>query len=72
MEGNKLVTITDLKTSHLDSLKDAGINLKCETYSIIKHNKLLPENTIKNEIRQLLSKYRHENDIPEQEKQENK
>ena len=32
-------------------------------YSIIKYNEPLTENTIKNEIRQLLSKYKYGKDI---------
>ena len=39
--------------------------LKHETYSVIKHSELLAENTIKSEVRQLSSKYKHGNDIPE-------
>ena len=50
---NKLVKTTKPKTFHFDLTKDADINLKHETYSIIKYNKLLAEHTIKNHIRQL-------------------
>ena len=34
-----------------------------ETDSIIEDNELLAEHAIKNEVRQLLSKYKHGNDI---------
>ena len=34
---------TEPKTFHFDLPKDAGINLKYEIYSIIKHNELLVE-----------------------------
>ena len=36
--------------------------------NITKHNELLADNALKNEIRQLLSKYKHGNDIHEEEK----
>ena len=39
--------------------KDADNNLEHETDSIINHNERLAGNTIKNEGRQLLSKYKH-------------
>ena len=61
MGDNKLVITTGPKTSHFDLPKDSGINLKHG--SIIKHNKLLAEHAIKSEIRQLLVKYKHGNDI---------
>ena len=63
MEENKLVKAIEHKTFPFDLPKDAGINLKHEIYSIIKYNELLPEHAIKNEITQLLSKYKHRNDI---------
>ena len=40
-------------------------------YSNIKHNKLSATQTIKKEIRQLLSKDKHENDSHEHGKQQN-
>ena len=46
--------------------------LKHKIEFIIKHNEALVENKIKNEIEQLLSKYKHGNDIHENGKQENK
>ena len=59
MGDNKLVITTESKRFHFDLSKDAGINLKHEIYSIINHNEHLAEHTIKNEIRQLLSNYKH-------------
>ena len=67
---NKLV-ITESKTFHLDLRNDAGIGLKRKIYSIIKHNQRLVEHTIKSEVRQLLSKYKHGNDIHEHGIQQN-
>ena len=65
MGDKKLVITTENKTFHFDLAKNAGINLKHEIRSVIKHNEVLAEHTIKNEIRQLLSKYEHANDIHE-------
>ena len=48
MGDNKLVITTELKTFHFNLPKDTGINLKHEIYSIIKHNELLAEHTLKN------------------------
>ena len=58
MGDNKLVITTEPKSLYFDLPKHADINLKDEIYSVIKHNELLAEHTIKNEIRQLLSKYK--------------
>ena len=69
MGDNKLIITTEPKAFHFDLPKDAAINLKHEIYSIIKYNKLLPGHRIKIKIRQLLSKYKHENDIHEHGKQ---
>ena len=55
IRDNKIVITAEPKTFHFDLPKDASISLKHETYSIIKHNKVLTEHTIKSEIRQLLS-----------------
>ena len=63
MGDNKLVIATELKTFHFDLPKDAGINFKHEIYPIIKHNEFLAKYTVKNEIGQFLSKYKHENNI---------
>ena len=41
-----------------------------ETDSIIEDNELLAEHAIKNEVRQLLSKYKHGNDIHQHGKQQ--
>ena len=50
---------------------DADNNLANEIDSIIKHNELLVEHTIKKEVRQLLPKYKHGNNIHEQGKRIN-
>ena len=55
MGDNQLLLTTEPRTFHFD----AGINLKHEIYSIIKHKELLAEHKIKDEIRMLLSKYMH-------------
>ena len=70
MGDNRFVITTESKTFLLDLLKDVDINLKHEIYSIIKDNKLLAKHTIKNEIRQFLVKYKHENDIHKNGKQQ--
>ena len=44
---------------------DVDENLKHENEFIIKSNESLAENKIKNETEQLLSKYKHGNNIPE-------
>ena len=62
MIDNKLIITTDPKTFRFGLPKDAGINLKDEIDSIIKHNKRLAQHTIKNEVGQLLCKYRHGNE----------
>ena len=72
MIGDKrLVITTEPKTFYFNLPKDVDSNLKYEIFSIIKHNKALAEHTIKNEIRKLLSKYKHGNDIHEHGKREN-
>ena len=53
MGNNRLVITTEPRTFHFDLPKDTAINLKHEIYSIKKHNELLAEHTVKNEIRQL-------------------
>ena len=47
---------------HFDWPRDVDENLKHEIEFIIKSNESLPENKI-NEIKQLLLKYKHGNDI---------
>ena len=59
---NKLVMATTPKTFCFDLPKDAANNLNHKIYSIIKHN----EQTIKNQVRQLFSNYKHLHDIHEQ------
>ena len=71
IEYNKLVKTTEPKTFCFDLPKDVDNNLEHETNSIIKHNELLDEHTIKNKVRQLFSKYKHGNDIHEHGKQQN-
>ena len=68
IEDNKLAIITEPKTVNFDLSKDLDNNLKYEINFMIKHNKLLAEHTIKNEISQLLFKYKHGNDIHEHSK----
>ena len=51
MGDKKLVITREPKTFHFDLPNDAGINLKHEIYSILKHNELLVAHTIKNKIR---------------------
>ena len=67
----EFITTTELKTFRFDLPKDADSNLANEIYSIIKHNELLAEHTIKNEVRQLLSKYKHGNNNHEHGKKRN-
>ena len=45
---NKFAIITETKTIHFHLPKDIGNKLKHEIDSIIKHNELLAEPTIKN------------------------
>ena len=69
-----MIVIRDPKTFYFDFdwLKDVDENLKHEIEFIIKRNEFLVENKIKSEIEQLLLKYKHENDIHEHRKQQNK
>ena len=64
MEENVIV-IRDPKTFYFDFdwPKDVDENLKHKIEFIIKSNEYLAKNKIKNKIEQLLSKYKHENDI---------
>ena len=71
IEYIKLITTTEPKTFRFELSKFAGSNLANENYSIIKHNQLLAEHTLKNEVQQLLLEYKHRNDIPEHRKQQN-
>ena len=67
-----MIVIRDPKTFYFDFdwSKDVDENLKYEIGFIIKSNEYLAENKIKNEIEQLLSKYKYGNNIHEQGKQE--
>ena len=57
IKDKKLVIITKPEIIHFDLPKGIVNNLKYETDFIIKH--ISAENTIKNNISQLLSKYKH-------------
>ena len=72
MEGN-IIMIRDSKTFYFDFdwRKDVDKNLNYEIEYLIKSKESLVENKIKNEIEQLLLKYKHENDIYEHGKQQN-
>ena len=73
MEEN-MILIRDPKTFcfNFDWQKDVDENLKHKIEFIIKSNESLAENKIKNEIEQLLLKYKHGNNIHEHGKQQNK
>ena len=66
------IIITKPKGFCFDLPKDPDYNLEHKIGSIIKHNELLVQHTIKNEVRQLLSKYKHKNNILEHRKQKSK
>ena len=72
MEENMIV-IRDPKTFYIyfDWPKEVNENLKHEIEFIIKSNESLAENKTKNETEQLLFKYKHGNNIHEQQKQQN-
>ena len=73
MEEN-MILIRDPKTFYFDYdwPKDVDENLKHKIEFIIKkNNESLAENKVKNEIEQLLSKYKHGNNINELRKQQN-
>ena len=69
MEENMIV-IRDPKNFDfdLDCPKDVGKDSKHEIEFIIKINESLAENKIKNKTEQLLSKYKHGNNIHEHRK----
>ena len=71
MEENMIV-IRDPRAfySDLDQPKNVDENLKHKIEFIIKSLESLTENNIENEIEQLLSKYKHENNIHEHGKQQ--
>ena len=64
MKENTIV-VRDPKTFyfHFDWPKNVDENLKHKIKFIIKSNESLAENKIKNETEQLLSKYKHGNNI---------
>ena len=72
MEEN-ITVIRDPKTFYFDFdwPKDVDENLKHEIEFIIKNIESLPDNNIKNDMEQLLSKYKHGNNIQEDIKQQN-
>ena len=65
-----MVVIKEHKTFyfHFDLFHDADKNLKHEIDFIIIYNESLAEHKIKNEIDQLLSKYKYANNIHERRK----
>ena len=71
----KMIVIRDSKTFYSDLTffkKNIVEKLKCEVEFIIKNNEPLAENKIKNEIEQLLLKFKNGNSIQEHGKQRNK
>ena len=69
-----MIVIRDPKTFcfNFDWPKNVDQNVKHEIEFIIKINESLAENKIKNEIEQLLLKYKHGNNIHEHGKQKSK
>ena len=69
-----MIAIRDSKTFkfNFDLTKYVDENLKREIEFIIKSNESLAEIIIKNEIEQLLLKYKHGNNIRKHRKQQNK
>ena len=67
-----MIVVRDPKTFYFDFdwPKNVGENLKHEIEFIIKSNESFVENKMKNETKQLLSKYRHGNSIHEHGKQQ--
>ena len=65
--------IRDPKTFYFyfDFPKDVDENLKHKIEFIIKSNEPFADNKLENKIQQLLSKYKHGNNIHEHEKQKN-
>ena len=66
---NKVPITTQKKVIHFDLLNNVGNNLNHEIDFIKTHNELLAKHTTKNEILQLLPKYKHGNDIHKNSKQ---
>ena len=69
IEDNRLLIIAEPKTVHFNLSKDVDRKMKYETDFITKHDELLAEYAIKNEISQLFSKYKDGKDIYEHGKQ---
>ena len=69
-----MIAIRDSKTFkfNFDLTKYVDENLKREIEFIIKSNQFLVKNKLKNEIEQLLLKYKHGNNIHKRRKQQNK
>ena len=73
IKNNKVVTITgpitiNSVTISFVLLKDFDCSIETEIDYIVNSNKVLPKHVIENEIAQLLSKYKHGNDIHEHRK----
>ena len=68
-----MILIRDLKTVYFnfDQPKKVDENLKHEIEFVEKINEYLAENKIKNQTEQLLSKYKHGNNIRKHGKQQN-
>ena len=68
-----MILIRDLKTVcfNFDQPKKVDENLKHEIEFVEKINEYLGENKIKNQTEQLLSKYKHGNNIHKHGKQQN-
>ena len=68
-----MILIRDPKTFcfNFDWLKYVDESLKHEIKFVIKSNESLAENEIKNQIEQLMLKYKHGSNIHEQRKQQN-
>ena len=66
---NKLTITARHKTFHFDLPKDAGNNLKHKIDSIMKHYEFVALHKIENEVMQLLSKYKHGDEIHKHRKQ---
>ena len=63
-----MLEIREPKTFDFDWPKDIDENLKNETEFSVKINESLAENKVKDKIVQLLSKYKHGNNINEHRK----
>ena len=69
IKDSNLVIIKEPRIILFNLPKDVDNSLKYETGFIIKHNKFLAKHIIKSKISQLLSKYKHGNDIHDHIKQ---